>query len=220
ISIKPLDSLELSPSFVDLAFSLKESIQNRRDYKKINNELKAKGISIAIKRNALWPQIDLEVSYLRNGLDSNLGESFRDISAEDNPEVYLGFSIKIPFENREAKAGFESVNLAKAQLLLTLKKTERVILKEINNRVQEINILKSKVEMSSKIVQLQEEKLNQEKKRLKQGRSSSDLIISYADDLLKANLSYAKVLYDYRVSLAGLELDKNTLLDKYWEGKL
>jgi len=218
--IEPLDLLNITPSFADLSFSLKESIENRRDYKKIKNKLKAKGIDIVIKQNALWPQIDLQASYLRNGIDSNLSQSFRGITAEDDSEVYFGLTIKVPLENREAKADFKSVNLEKARLLLELKKTERGILKEVNNRVQEVNILKNKVETFAQIAELQREKLNQERKRLKYGRSSSDVVIRYEDDLLGARLSYVKVLYGYRVSLAGLELDKNTLLDKYWEAEL
>lgn len=220
IIVEPLDSLRVSPTFVNLPISLRESIKNRRDYKKVKNELKAKGIDIVIKKNALWPQIDLEASYLRNGIDSNLRESIRGITAEDNPETYFGLTVKFSLENREAKADFESVSLEKAQLLLEFKKTERAILKEVNNRVKEVNILKGKVEALSEIAGLQKEKLKEEKKRLRYGRSGSDTVIRYEDDLLEARLDYAKALYDYRVSLAGLELDKNTLLDKYWEGEL
>ncbi|UCD15179.1 MAG: TolC family protein [Candidatus Omnitrophota bacterium] len=217
LQIKPLDSLEVTPLGVDLYASLKEAIETRRDYKKVKNELKANDIDIVIKKNALWPQIDLEASYKRNGLDSNLRQAWGNVGGEDNPEIFVGLSLRIPIENREAKADFEAVSLEKQQLLFSLKRAERLILKEINNRVTQVNIIKNEVELYSAIVKLQQDKLQEEIKRLRYGRSSSDLIIRYEEDLLDARLSEAGAFYRYRVNNIGLDLDKNTLLSKYWE---
>lgn len=217
LQLEALDSLEVTPVSVDLYDSLKDAIEKRRDYEKIKNKLKAKDIDIVIKENALWPQIDLEASYKRNGLDSNLRQSWGNVTGNDNPEIFVGLNLRIPLENREAKADLEQVNLEKEQLLLSLKRTERLILKEINNRVKDVNIFKNEVGLYSSIVELQQDKLKEEAKRLSYGRSSSDLIIRYEEDVLAARLSKAAALYRYRVSNIGLDLDKNILLSKYWE---
>ena len=67
---------------------------------------------------------------------------------------------------------------------------------------------------------MQEHKLSAEKKRFANGRSNSDFIIRYAEDLLNARLKVAQALYSYRASLIDLEAKKNTLLDTYWKDKL
>ena len=220
IQLEPIDSLDTSPFEVDLKNSLSSAIANRRDYKKINNLLKSNNINITVKKNALWPEIDLTATLQRNGLDSRFEKSWDDIIHENNPELILGVTVTTSFENSIARADYKESKLQKQQLIFGLKKTERAILRELNNKVKEVNTLKNQVELFISLVQLQTNKLKEEEKRLKYGRSSSDIIIRYEEDLLNAQLSLASSFSRYRVSLIDLDLAKNTLLDKYWKEEL
>jgi len=220
IEIEPGDSLTITPHDVDMYKELKEALLYRRDYKIIANQLKSLDIDIAVKKNALWPEIDLEASFAKNGIKSTLQDSWKDISSENNSEVYVGISFKIPIENRLSKSELKEVKLHKEQLLLSLKRTERLILKEIHNKTKKINNLKSRLMLLNSIVELQQNKLIEEMKRLRYGRSNSDTIIRYENDLLKARLNLASTLLDYRISLIELNAAKNTLLNKYWTGEL
>ncbi len=128
--------------------------------------------------------------------------------------------MTIPFENRAAKADLKEANLQKEQLLLQLKQSERLILKDIHNAVTTVNVFKEQVANTQKIASLQEAKLDEEIKRLKYGRSNADTIIRYTEDVLKAQIVFASALYKYRVSLIDVDLAANTLLDKYWQEPL
>ena len=75
-------------------------------------------------------------------------------------------------------------------------------------------------QLSSIARQIPEDKLNEEMRRLGYGRSSSDIIIRYEEDLIQARLDLARSLFDYRLSLVALDLIKNTLLDQYWSDEL
>lgn len=220
IELEPLDSLSAELSYVDLYSGLKEAVNFRRDYKKIKNELKSKDIDIVVKKNALWPEIDLEASYKKNGLDGNLREAWGGLADEDSPEIFVGLTLRISVENRKARSNFDAAKLRKEQLILSFKKIERLILSDLNQSVHEVNLLKNKVELFSRIVDLQKRKLDEEIKRLKYGRSGSDVIIRYEEDLLRARVSYADALFKYRISVMDFDLDKNTLLDKDGDGKL
>jgi len=58
------------------------------------------------------------------------------------------------------------------------------------------------------------------KQMLEYGRSSSDIIIRFQEDLLGARLRLEEALFSYRKAIINLERNKNTLLSKYWQGKI
>jgi len=220
VSIIPKDSLDFSLRKEDLYSVLNSAVNNRRDYKALRNEALQKDISVRIDKNSLWPEIDLETSLARNGVDRKAGQAWSNVTSEDNPALFLGLTVKVPLENREAKSGYNISLAEKEKVLLRLKKTERLILRDVNNRVSAVNTLKRKAEASKEILALQKEKLEAEEKRFKFGRSSSDLIIRYEEDLLNARISLANDLYNYKISRIDLDLAENSLLNRYWKGKL
>ncbi|UCG35100.1 MAG: TolC family protein [Candidatus Omnitrophota bacterium] len=220
IELAPRDSLSIDPFNIDLYQALTDAVNNRRDYKRIKNQLVADDINIVVARNALWPKIDLEASFTRNGLDRKYKPAWEEISDKNNRELFVGITLKFPLEKRNSRGDFQEATLQKEQNLLSLKRTERLIFKEIHNQVKEVNALKEQVSLYDKTSQLQEKKLQEEVKRLKYGRSNSDLIIRYGEDVLDAKLGLAQVLFAYRVSLIDFELAKQTLLNRYWRQEL
>ncbi len=220
VSIIPRDNLDFSLREEDLYAVLNTAINNRRDYKALSNEALQKDISVRIDKNSLWPEIDLEASLARNGVSKKAGQAWSNVTSEDNPVLFLGLTVKVPLENREAKSGYNISLAEKEKVLLKLKKVERLILRDVNNQVSAVNTLKRKAEASKEILALQKEKLEAEGKRFKYGRSSSDLIIRYEEDFLNARLSLANDLYNYKISRIDLDLAENSLLNRYWKGKL
>ncbi|MDP8253512.1 MAG: TolC family protein [Candidatus Kaelpia aquatica] len=220
INIKTLDGLKTELLSKDIDTELERAIEARRDYKIIKNKLKSKDIDISMKKNSLWPEIDLEASFTKNGIRSSESDAWSDLSRENDSQTYVGISFNIPLENRAARSELKEAHLYKEQLLLSLKKVERLILKEVYNKVKSVNSLKSQAELYNSIVELQRNKLHEEMKRFNYGRSSSDTVIRYEEDLLNAELNLAATLYNYHISLIDLAIKKNTLLDKYWNSTL
>jgi len=218
--VKPKDKLGSDTARVDLYQMLKESINFRRDYKRIKNELEKSEIDLVVKKNALWPQIDLEATFARNNINAQRGSAWEGIPGNSNDEISLRLTIEVPLENREAKAELEKVRLEDSQLLLRLKRIERLILQEINDKVNQVNTSDNQVRLYQSIIKLHQKKLDNQIKRIGYGRSNADTLIQYEDDLLKARLALATNLYTYRVSLIELDLAKNVLLDKYWKESL
>ncbi len=129
-------------------------------------------------------------------------------------------NVSIPIENRKARGQYNKAKLEKARALVELKKTERVILTEINDLVTRLGIQAGRVLTLKRVASLQEKKLQAELKRFKYGRSSSDLLIRYQEDVLSAKLAHERSLYNYRVSLIDLKLAQNILLSENWEEEL
>lgn len=220
IRIRPLDHLTLEGPPVDLNQALESAIKNRKDYKKAKNEIDKKKLSLVSRKNSLWPQIDLAATFARNGLTRKYAKAFEDIINEDNPEIFVGVTVSIPIENRKARGQYNKAKLEKARALVELKKTERVILTEINDLVTRLGIQAGRVLTLKRVASLQEKKLQAELKRFKYGRSSSDILIRYQEDALSAKLAHERSLYNYRVSLIDLKLAQNILLSENWEEEL
>ncbi len=220
LKIHPLEELSLDSKRIDLISSLKQAIENRRDYLKAKNDVTSKDIKVTMKKNNLWPEIDIEASFLRNGLSQDYKTAWQGISSENNPEVYVGLTFSLPLENRDAKGQFQKAKLEKAKYLLLLKKSERQILTQINDRITQLNTAIGKATTNENIVDLQQRKLKAQEIRFHSGRSNSDLMIRYQQDLLDAELSLAQSLYKYKIAVINLKLTQNSLLDEYWKEEL
>ena len=160
--VVPEEDLSFALDSVNLHQALKDAVMTRRDYKRANNKIKKNKIEIVVSKNSLWPQIDLEASFIRNNIGIARSQVWEDVTSGANDEVFLTLTLRVPLENREARADLERVNFEKAQLLLDLKRTERVILLEINDKVNEINTLKEQVELFQATVDIHDRKLQKQ----------------------------------------------------------
>lgn len=215
--VKTKDALFCQAQTVDLYSSLKNAVELRRDYKRTKNELNKNKIEVVTKKNALWPEIDVKASLARNNLEGRRSGAWGNISKNNNNELFFKIGFKMPLENREARSELEKVKLEKERLLLMLKRTERVILKELNNKVNQVNTMQSQVNLFEETVKIHSKKLDEQIKRLNYGRSDADTLIRYEEDLLEARKSLANYLFRYREAILELELAQNSLLDKYWD---
>ncbi len=218
--ILPKEKFDLIIQPIELSQALKTSLQNRRDYLKAKNEVDSKKIKLVMKRTSLWPEINLEASIARNGLNDHFSQAIKDIGSEDNPEYFLGLRIEFALENREAKSEFNKAKIEKAKALINLKKIERQIIIQIKDSVRDCNILGQRVKKQEDVVKLQEEKLGSELKRYQYGRSDTDTVIRYQDDLLSSQILYTEALWDYKDALIELSLNENILLDRFWKDAL
>lgn len=205
------------PVYID---SLKKALLTRRDYLKEKNEAKSKNIKLAMKKNNLWPEINLELTFTRNGLDQNYKKAIEGISREDNPEYYAGLSFSYALENSLAKSEFNKAKLEKAQEIIKLKSVERKVVVEIKNSADTLLSRINAQKNSGEIAKLHKRKLEAEETRFNSGRSDTDTLIRYQEDLLVSEISLALADYELKAAEIDLELKENTLLNKYWKEKL
>ena len=218
--IKPLDVLSVDDPLPDLTQSLKDAFDNRYDYKQVMTSVKSYDLRLSLKKNALWPEINLKTSLARNGVDDHFSQAFEQVWDEDNPDFYAGLHFRIPLENREAKAGLESVKLEKARILVALKLLERQIAVGIVDQVRLCHVLKEIALNAGMIAGIQEQKLAEEEKRFSSGRSDTDTVIRFQQDLLRSKLTASEARFNYKVSLLRLQQLQGTLLDVYWDGEI
>jgi outer membrane protein TolC len=211
-AVVPEESLRFWPVSVSFTDSLKEAIMLRRDYARAKNELDRLNINLQMKKNSLWPQVDLEATLKRNGLDADFSQAVQEITSENNPYYYVGLKVKVPLENRSARSNYRKADFEKSKALLKLKKVEEKIAVEIDEKVREVELTKETYLNRVRTAELQQKKLEAELKLFNAGRSSSFRVINYQEDLHLAKFKTLEALYNYRIALINLKLAQNSLL--------
>ncbi len=220
VRLSAKESLLLRDEILAVDQSLKSAFDNRRDYKKAGNEIKAKNIKLEINKNNIWPEINLTASLERNGVARKLGNAFENVSSQDNPNFFTGVTVSFPLENRGAKSKLRASELEKAKAILNMKYLERKISIGIIDQVRGCNVLKETSVNRDRVAELQRQKLEAEQKRFNTGRSDTDTIIRFQDDVLKAEQTALQSKFAYYSALIDLQIKEGALLNKYWEGAL
>jgi outer membrane protein TolC len=200
---------EVADTFEEL---LQTALRNRRDYEQAKNEIKAMDLELAMKKNALWPEIDLTATLTRNGLDRNFRASVREITSQNYPEYTVGVTFSVPLENSTARAEYSQAELEKAKALVSLKKVECLILVQVHDAYVHAKSLFEAAQLLQLAADLQNKKYTGEEDRFSKGRSDTDRLIRYQNDYLVTKLRYLVSLYNYRAALIDLQHSMNTLL--------
>lgn len=218
--IMPTEELSLPSEQKDYPTAIQLAFQNRRDYKRLLNEVKLRNLQLSLNENKMWPEINLKASLARNGIGDHFKQAVDQVGGEDNPDFLSSIEISFPLENTKAKSQVQKAELEKARTILELKYIERKIVIGLMDDVRGVNILFEQARLRQEIADLQEKKLQEEEKMFQVGRSNTDTIIRFQEDWLHARSQAAQAMFDFMVALIDLEKDQGTLLSQYWEGEI
>ena len=198
----------------NLDHHLKTAFKYRRDYQEKQIELESQDITIKINKQRTWPQIDLTATLQSNGFDRTLDDSLGEPLGFDDNAYFIGGTLSYPLENRSARAVLEQAKLRKAVLITELRRLEKTIELNIDQKLRKITVEYKKYQKNKEATELQLNKLNSEEKKFKIGRSNSDLIIRYQNDHINARINEATSLYAYLVAIIDLKRSENILLNE------
>jgi outer membrane protein TolC len=215
--IYPQEILKYRKRQVNLEDSLRQALQMRRDYQKGKRDIEIKNLILQTKANERWPEIDLVASLAANGINQKFSNATRDITNENNTDYFAGLEISIPIENNLAQSEFKEAEHEKEKALITLKNIERTIVAEVSNAFRDYVTFDKTLVALIEAAQLQQEKLQEEEKRFKYGRSDTKRLIDYQEDYLKAQLEVARGIFELEVSRVNLEKVLNIILARYEE---
>ena len=218
--ILPAQQFSMDEKAQELENSLKSAFNNRRDYKRNFNDIKSKEIKLSMKKNMAWPEINLKASLAQNGLGEHFKQAVTNITDENNPDFLVSLSFSFPLENTLARSELTAAKLEKAKTLINLKLIERKITIAVIDQVRTCNVYRELVSNNQEVVSLQTKKLEEEEKRFYRGRSSTDTMIRFQEDLLVAQLRAAQSKLRYYLSLIELRQLEGSLLNQYWNGEI
>ena len=145
------------------------------------------------------------------------------LKTDDKGEIVVDEDFRVCAES--SGLGIQSsqkalVELEKAKIIIDLKSLERKITVNIIDKVRDSNILKEVAINEAAVSDLQAQKLEAEQKRFSQGRSDTDTIVRFQNDVSLARISAAEAKYAYYVAVIDLRKEEGSLLNKYWNEEL
>jgi outer membrane protein len=188
----------------------------RPDLSALKFQLEKAGITLKLRKNQLWPELDLFGSYGFSEL-SNLGyrRSASDLGLVRNPAFTYGVILDIPLGNRGARAKYGAAKAQQSQWLVEYKRLEQSIMVEIDDAVKLIRSSFERIEATRAARTFAEEALSAEQKKLENGKSTSFLVLQAQRDLTVRRSEEIRALADYNNALAALSNREGTTFERH-----
>ncbi len=212
INIIPAESLvqfQVDPdekNSIDIAMNNRPSLLIER----LNLE-SAEYILLRSKRDEL-PTVTFNSQYGKVDTENSVGESSHET------DWYVGLVLNAPLYGVERRNLSSETLSAKSRVRsaqIELKKNERDTAADVSEQLQDIKTTKRTLELSTKARALAEKKFEVEKEKLKAGRSSTFQVVSFHDDLFKAQLSELRATISYLNSSTNFDQYLGTALDTW-----
>jgi outer membrane protein len=216
--VESVDALEILDEKADRTGSLKEGFSGSRLYQMKKKELASKKIAVKMKKNSLWPEIDLVGTLTVNGIDRKFAKANRRLTTTKFPQYYAGIEFSMPLERSESRGEYNQALFEKKKAILELLQIEKGLATDIDSGVRAVNLGLENAHRRKKIREIQYAKFKEEEKKLGYGRSSGKTVIDYQRDYTLAAISEYQGLLDYYYALIDLENTKDTLLEKIGMG--
>ncbi len=211
----------------DLNEFLQEALESRPDMQKARLDLKSQDITVQYQRNQTLPDLQLVARYYSNGLGGdqylydddvdplNPGDPIGVISQSiwdsmetaiknkyRNYSIGVTLSLPIGLKQERAQLAIARMNLKKA--MLALKNVENTVYSEVRQIIKELETNRKLVEANRIAVELYEQKLRAEEKKLSVGLSTNFQVLQYLSQYADAQNRFLQAQINYKMSVANM----------------
>jgi outer membrane protein TolC len=222
VNIEPVDNLLAVPVVSDVQLSWQRGLSLRPDLSELKFALERAGITVKLRKNQLWPQLDLVGSYGHSARNPNLARTrvgYQDVIGDlprgQFPSYSYGVVLDIPLGNRVARARYKSAKADQDQSLMEYKRLEQQIMVQIDDAVKLIRSSFERVEATRAARAFAQEALAAEQKKLENGKSTSFFVLQFQRDLTVRRSEEIRALADYNNALAQLAWREGTTLERH-----
>lgn len=195
-----------------LLTDLQEAWQNRHDLQAAIAQLAAQNINVRFRQNQTLPQLDLLGNVGKSSLRRDFGEGVSDLFDRNFVDWFVGFTVEIPWANRTEQGRLTTAQLEAQRSLLELRRLEQRIILEVDNLSKRTATDLAQIETTRTARIFADESVKAEEERLKEGATTSFVVLQLQRDLAESRTRELRALADYYTSLARLQRAKGTLL--------
>ena len=213
-SLLPVDQPTAEPVVLNRTDSIGTALEQRPDYLQAKREVERRGIMLQYNRQQLWPQVDLKASYGWSGSQSTFGSMMDDAKSGDHPGWSVGVVFAMPLGNGRARADYETSKLDRERALLNLKRLEQTIVTDVANAVARVRANLKRVDATQAAKRLAAESLRAEEHKLREGLSTSFLVLQAQAQLSAMQSAEIHARASYNQSLINLARVEGSTLHK------
>jgi len=216
---------------VDVEQRIERALSTRPELEAARRTLEARQVSERVAKNQTRPEVNL-VGNASPGVYGNnyefvdpstgpggdfdpngRGKSLSEIPDFDNYAITVGAQFRYSIRNRAAKANLAIASLDREQAELNIANLEQSISVEVRTAARGVVSGAERIAAARKNVELQERKLDAEKKKFENGMSTSFEVLTFQNDLADAQLRLIQAAIDYQRARVELERSTGTLLE-------
>jgi len=127
----------------------------------------------------------------------------------------IGAVVSVPFTFKTERARLASAKALVAQAETQLTSTEQDIVVALGNAAGQIETAERRVTATRTSVQLAEQILDAELKKLRAGTGSTFFVLAEQGNLAAAGISAYRALVDYQIALAAYDRELGTTLESH-----
>lgn len=176
---------------------IRKALSKRYDLTINKNIIKIDSLNNRIRRNERLPAFEFITRYGLGNTGEGWSDNYKSIISRDNPIWYVGLNLNIFPLRKLAKSRIRQNEYIYEKSILFFEDQRQAIITECRSITRRINTLALYVSAAKSSMAMQEKKLKLEGKKFNQGRSSIQWLLSYQDDLSRAQIEYYKALTDY-----------------------
>lgn len=185
--------------------------QSREDTLSLKETINMTVANANLSKERNRPSLDLSLSYSRAGRDKEFGESYSDSTKNDNPTTTVGVKFSTPLSfwlMKETNSGYEKEIMAANRVY------ERKLFEENQekaNLLKKLDEARERLLLAKDLENLQKNKLEYERDRLKRGRTTTYQVLLFEQDYSLSQLSKLRIQTEIMMLVASLKTYGATL---------
>ncbi len=214
VALRPAEAFEIGAEEWDVEDVLKRSRRANRRLLALGLERKIAEVDLKVAKNAMLPQVDLNLSGGILGTGRSQDEAFSGVGAANGYQVMAG--LKIEFElSGAARAARDAALAKKARVEVDRADQARILDAEVVGAVKAVTAARARVGLADKAIFVAEEAVKVEKQNFISGRADNFAVMQRQTQLIEARLRRGRAVADYHTAVAQLQHLSGTLLEQY-----
>ena len=214
-ALLPVDLPAATAVEFDQPTSIRTALELRPDYLQAKRVVEQQGIIVKYNRQQLWPQVDLRGSYGWSGVSPVFNTMVDDITNREHPSWSVGVVVVVPLGNGRARADYATAKLSQERALVSLKRQEQIVVMDVANAIAQARSNFKRIEATQLARRLAEESLQAEQKKLREGLSTSFLVLQAQTQLTAAHTSEIRARVSYGQALIAVARAEGSTLRQH-----
>jgi outer membrane protein TolC len=171
------------------------SVERQPELAMIRDQIEVAGSAMAVAEEQSLPSLNAFASYGLQSRFDDLAKTLRSTVDPYNPMLTVGIALDMPLDRDLVKSASEAARYRRAAAQNLLEDTTRTL----SRAVTDLNIKRSEAikvyAMAKSLEQVQDEKLKNEQRQYRNGRSTTYQLLMFSQDLAMAELGRVKAAY-------------------------
>jgi outer membrane protein TolC len=198
---------EYQPVEVDIDAVTAQALQNRVEMREENDRIQDAQRALAVSKQNLLPQVDLNLRYDRRGLGDSFSSSFHFIDNAFN--MFLTTSYPLDRSSENASFAMSQIDVAARRRQLRL--VEYNIANEVRAAARNLERIGKSIVLQERNTDFAEKQLRLATLRYQRGLASNFDIIDAENNLIQSRSNYVSLISDYHVAQIELKRVTGTL---------